>query len=972
MATVHEQFSEQFLSWEEVGRGLDYVFDFPVTPAPPFKPFPGYRLAPQDDGRRHTRISGWLDCHDEAEEPEEEDHYELFPWVTSEPLVEIGVYLPPTFQAKESTLQALLHLLSEVTSPITVEWSGHATMVCWRWVVDAEDAPLIHRSLSVHFPAVAFILEEGNLARAWHHQGDATAIFELGLTRECYYPIAKPTIDPGIALASALSSLSDDEMGVYQMTFVPTKQVPWSDSIRRTMVNGRGEPIFRNGRALLQAAEKKMASPLYGVRLRLAVRTPAFERLPEALRALALPWQAFAHPQGNAFRPFENTHDEEADLLERQSHRAGMLLNLDELIGLIGFPTPDVPDLARARQKTKPAPLPVPHAELFLGFNEHRGIEQAVCLSTEQRARHMHVVGASGSGKTTFLRHLLQQDIQHGEGFAILDPHGDLIDDVLGALPEHRWDDVILVDPADETASIAFNILSAHSDAEKNLLASDLVSVFRRLSTSWGDQMSVVLRQAILAFLESSEGGSLSDLRRFLLDSHFRAQFLTTVKDHEVVYFWETGFAQLTGNRSVGPILTRLESFLSLKPVRYMVSQKTNALDFQHIMDTGKIFLARLSQGLIGHENAHLLGSLMVSKFHQAAMSRQRQQSNERRPFWLYIDECQAFLTPSVGQILTEARKYRLGLILAHQNLSQLKRSDEVASAALGNTATRLVFQVADEDARALAHGFDSFDAADLQHLERGQAIGRIERADHDFNLRVPPPIQIDATQAERSRRIATDRSRQRYATPRAEIEAALAPVSRKPTPSVPTSPATIPPQTQGQEKNLPPAPTIGRGGPEHLALQRQLKEAAEALGYRAELEKTLATGGCVDVSIDQIACEISVGNAITYEVGNLNKCLQAGYQQVLAICNDASRLSQWQEAAQTALDTLDQIQFFTLDEAIAFLQEGAGSPKEHVSHGREIHRQEPAPEDLASQQAILHRVLKQVLGHDHDDEENA
>src|SRR5207249_9283822 len=165
----------------------------------------------------------------------------------------------------------------------------------------------------------------------------------------------------------------------------------------------------------------------------------------------------------------------------------------------------------------------------------------------------------SGTGKTTLLYNLIRRDIENGQGLALLDPHGDLVDRILGVIPKERIADVVLVDPADEEYSIAFNILSAHSDLEKHLLASDLVSVFKRLSSSWGDQMGSVLQNAILAFLESTRGGTLLELRRFLIEPAFRADFLKTVQDSEVLYYWQKAFPQLTGNKSIGPILTRME-----------------------------------------------------------------------------------------------------------------------------------------------------------------------------------------------------------------------------------------------------------------------------------------------------------------------------------------------------------------------------------------------------------------------------
>ena len=303
---------------------------------------------------------------------------------------------------------------------------------------------------------------------------------------------------------------------------------------------------------------------------------------------------------------------------------------------------------------------------------------------------------------------------------------------------------MVLVDPSDAEYSVGFNILSAHSELEKNLLASDLVAVFQRLSTSWGDQMNSVLQNAILAFLESDRRGTIADLRRFLIEPAFRNEFLKSVKDSEVVYYWQKSFPHLSGNKSIGSILTRLDTLLAKKPIRHMVSQPENRLDFAHIMDSGKIFLAKLPEGLLGRENSYLLGTLLVSKFQQIAMSRQAQQIAARRDFWIYTDEFANFITPSMAEILSGARKYRIGLTLAHHELHQLQRNPEVASAVMSHPFTRIVFRVGDDDAKKLAEGFSFFEAKDLRNLETGQAVCRVERSDFDFNLIVPLPVEPD------------------------------------------------------------------------------------------------------------------------------------------------------------------------------------------------------------------------------------
>jgi len=306
----------------------------------------------------------------------------------------------------------------------------------------------------------------------------------------------------------------------------------------------------------------------------------------------------------------------------------------------------------------------------ILGTNIHQGREAEVSVSAEQRLKHTHVIGATGTGKSTLLLSLITQDIEQGNGFAVLDPHGDLIESVLSRVPENRTNDVVLIDPSDTAFPVAFNILTAHSEIEKDILSSDLVAVFRRFSTSWGDQMNSVLANAILAFLENERGGTLMDLRRFLVEKEFREGYLRTVTDPHIAYYWQKEYPLLKST-SIGPILTRLDTFLRPKPIRYMVAQR-RGLDFEKILNTKKILLIKLAQGLIGDENSYILGTTFVSKIYQAAMARQAKAKDERSNFYLYVDEFQNFITPSMSAILSGARKYHLGLILAHQDMQQL------------------------------------------------------------------------------------------------------------------------------------------------------------------------------------------------------------------------------------------------------------------------------------------------------------
>ncbi len=558
---------------------------------------------------------------------------------------------------------------------------------------------------------------------------------------------------------------------------------------------------------------------------------------------------------------------------------------------------------ARDRKTRAAAPLCAGDG-IQLGVNTHGDKSVDVALTDKQRTQHMYVIGSSGTGKSTFLLNCIVQGMERGEGLAILDPHGDLIEQILALVPKGREKDVVLVDPADREWPVGFNILQAHSDLEKELLASDLVAVFRRLSSRWGDQMNSVLANAILAFLESERGGTLLDMRRFLVEADFRKEFLGTIRDEDVIYYWEKEFPLLPG-KPQAPLLTRLDTFLRPKLIRNMVAQRKTELDFGRIMDSGGIFLGKLSQGAIGESNAYLLGSLMVSKFYQLAITRQAVEQKDRRPFYLYVDECHNFLTPSMASILAGARKYHLGLILAHQDLQQVKgRDSDVLSAVITNPYTRVCFRVGDLDAKALEKGFAHFDAKDLQSLGVGEAICRVERADYDFNLKTRPMPSVDPKQARKRQQRLVTLSRERYARPRTEVEARRhAPPS--PVQDAPPAPIAAPSPaatahvvnfpTAAKPETPPPAPvpiagpTPGRGGKRHKYLQSLIKRWGESHGYRATVERPILKGAAsVDVALEgrerSIAIEISVTTSPKQEMKHIRDCLKAGFDHLIAV----------------------------------------------------------------------------------------
>jgi hypothetical protein len=1004
-----EQLTRQFYRWEKRGRGWQ-VWDRPVELEPSFQPFTFHHVTTTpsviDDARRPTRVGTLFEklrgrlsraSVSGGADPPPQNAEEPAVFGDDSRLFEIRISLPPALRiAKESAEQFLLGLPHQ-SRPISFEIIGIPDSIAIQLVCREQDRGDIHQQLQAHFPDLVLTDQERHLEGLWEARGTKeTAIIEFGLSREFMLPLrvfSNFETDPLIPVVGALANLQPGEIGVLQILFQSVR-APWAESVLRAVTDGEGNAFFVDAPEMVSLATEKVSRPLFAAVLRIGAQSPAAGRVWRIARALGGTLRQFTSPTSNELMALSNDDypdvEHQGDLLCRRTRRGGLLLNSEELVSLVHPPSASVrvEKLAREERKTKMLPSIAVGHRLHIGENVHAGKVTPVTQSDDLRTKHTYMIGASGTGKSTLFLNLIVQDLVNGEGVGVLDPHGDLIDQILGHIPEGRLKDVVLLDAADGEYPIGFNILSAHSDLERTLLSSDLVAAFRRLSTSWGDQMTSVLGNAVLAFLESDQGGTLADLRRFLVEPEFRQSFLATVHDPEVVYYWRREFPLLVG-KPQAPLLTRLDTFLRPKLVRYMVTQKENRLDFSWIMNEGKIFLAKLAQGAIGEENAYLLGSFVVSKFQQTAMSRQEVGVTKRRHFWLYIDECHNFITPSMAQILTGARKYHLGLVLAHEGLRQLlSRDTEVASSVFG-ASTRICFRVGDDDARKLEEGFSSFGAKDLQNLGTGEAICRMERSNFDFNLRTHPLPPVEPAVATQRREQAVAFSREQYATRREEVEVALRATAQEvhsqekpPAPAAgiqddklegPQKPRPRLPAAETRPFVHPVPPSPGIGGRQHKYLQGLIKRWTEEKGFRATIEKRVLDGlGSVDIVLEKdrrsIACEISVTSTPEQELGNIQKCLAAGFETIIVVALDQKNLSRIRELASSNLDAqaLFKVRFFAPEELFTFLEEveaqSAGSERTVRGYKVKVKYRRLAEDDKQARRAAISNVILRAL----------
>lgn len=395
-------------------------------------------------------------------------------------------------------------------------------------------------------------------------------------------------------------------------------------------------------------------------------------------------------------------------------------------------------------------------------------------IKTDDRRRHMYMIGKTGMGKSTVLENMIIEDIRKGKGVAVVDPHGDLAEKVIEFIPSNRVNDVIYFNPSDIDFPIAFNVVEHVEPQYRHLVASGLIGVFQKLwADSWGPRLEYILRNTILAILDYP-GSTLLAVTRMLSDKKFRKRVIEKVQDPVVKSFWVqefAGYADKFASEAVSPIQNKVGQFLSTSLIRNVVGQVKSTIDMRKIMDEGKILVLNLSKGRIGEDSSQLLGSMVITKIQLAAMSRVNVPESERNDFYLYIDEFQNFVTDSFANILSEARKYRLNLIMAHQYIEQL--GDTVKHAVFGNVGTMVVFRVGAADAEELVPEFMPYFAQeDIVNLPKYEFYLKLMIdgiASEPFSARGLKPLPESEKPGNTEKVITV--SRERYAKQREVVE---------------------------------------------------------------------------------------------------------------------------------------------------------------------------------------------------------
>jgi len=536
-------------------------------------------------------------------------------------------------------------------------------------------------------------------------------------------------------------------------------------------------------------AEKKATKLGYQVKIRLAYLGESQTNAKLQMQAIVGTFKQYNSTNLNGFK-VSGTSFKKEDL---EKYRArlfvdkGYILNIEELASVFHLPHTNVetPNIVWASTKTAEPPSKLPiitgndaidqNVSAF-GLTNFRGINHQFGMLRSDRSRHMYIIGQTGAGKSGTLALLALSDIFHNQGYAIIDPHGDFAIDNMKFIPASRINDVIYFNPADTAFPLGFNPLEVTDPNMKSNISSEVIGVLKRMfAESWGPRLEYILRYTILALLDRPETTML-DITRMLTDKKFRKETLSYCKDTVVMQFWNVEFNSWTDKfqaEAIAPILNKVGAFTANPIIRNIIGQPKSTFNVRQIMDEGKILIVNLSKGLLGEDNSGILGSFLVTKIQLAAMSRSDIPNIEdRRPFYLYVDEFQNFATDSFATILSEARKYALNLTVANQYISQM--SDTVRGAVFGNVGTMISFRVSADDAPILAKQFEpQFEPNDLlQMANRNFIINMVINGEKApaFSARTLqlPPAQTDntATIVQNTRTI--------YGKPREEIEAAI------------------------------------------------------------------------------------------------------------------------------------------------------------------------------------------------------
>jgi hypothetical protein len=668
-----------------------------------------------------------------------------------------------TSRTGEETPEAMVQILASLANlkkqfllpflrrgvPISLEIVLLEQTVRFYASVDAEYAAFLESQIVSQYHK-AFLSRTKDYLPSLLANGSTLSLGQLKLAYNFLYPLqtydAFKEVDP---LSSVLSSLSKSQPGdqvVIQFLLVPISHRWQQHGESAAHAKHKDSEGLVQSNPYSKAIMEKVGLNGFKTAIRIGVNSASKKRSNQFLFEIANSFSSFNNPSGNnlVFRKvylWQRKRLRDALLTRSKHFMPHQILNIAEIATLFHFPSEKlakIHNIAWHKTIISEPPDNLPTAEHmteeekkqvnFFAKAEYKNKQTNFGIRNADRRRHVYVIGKTGAGKSTLIANMAIDDMRNGRGFAVIDPHGDLCEIILNYVPSYRVNDVVYLDPSNQEYAFGLNPLEISEPHQKELVVSGIVGIFHKLyAASWGPRLEYILRNTILSIIDMPDA-TLMMVPEMLGNDAFRAKVVAQLKDPVLKSYWENEFANYTDKlraESLAPIQNKVGQFVSSHTIRNIISQPKSTIDLEKIMNEGKILLFNLSQGKIGEDNAALLGAMTITKLQLAAMNRVNKKEEDRRDFYLYVDEFQNFATSSFVKILSEARKYRLNLILANQYIAQIP--EDVRSAIFGNAATMLSFLIGAQDTPYMAKEFsERFKEEDLLALQNYQAIIRL------------------------------------------------------------------------------------------------------------------------------------------------------------------------------------------------------------------------------------------------------